>query len=239
MTRTATVALVGDRSPHVRSHLRVPVLLDALRRQEGLAIDAFWVRTDDATGTALDRFDGVWILPGSPYRSEAGALHAARVAREGGIPLLGTCGGFQHILLEFGRNACGLDGVAHAENDPEAGEHLIVELECSLVGHEVGVAIEPGTLAESILGVDRVVERYLCSYGPALAYLDTLREHGLRFSGRDDAGDVRIAELPGHPFLFATLFQPELSGDGSRAHPIVRAFAAAALARANDRVGVG
>jgi CTP synthase (UTP-ammonia lyase) len=52
----------------------------------------------------------------------------------------------------------------------------------------------------------------------------------MRFSGADETGEVRIAELPDHPFYLATLFQPELAGDGSRAHPVIRAFAAAAHA---------
>jgi hypothetical protein len=33
-----------------------------------------------------------------------------------------------------------------------------------------------------------------------------------------------------HPFFLITLFQPELSGDGTKAHPIIRALAAAAVA---------
>jgi len=56
--------------------------------------------------------------------------------------------------------------------------------------------------------------------------------HGLRFSGVDEAGEVRIAELPDHPFFLATLFQPELAGDGTRPHPIIRALASAAIEHA-------
>jgi CTP synthase (UTP-ammonia lyase) len=69
------------------------------------------------------------------------------------------------------------------------------------------------------------------AYGPT-RHLDTLRAHGLRYSGHDEDGHVRIAELPGHPFFLATLFRPELVGDGSRPHPVVRAFARAAIAHA-------
>ena len=235
---TARIALVGDRSPGVRAHLRIPRLVDALRERDDLALDPYWLATEQVEPGSVAGFDGVWIVPGSPYRSEAGALAAIRDAREGGIPLLGTCGGFQHILLEFARDVCGLGDVAHAENDPDAADHLIVPLTCSLVGHEVGVTIAPGSLAESVLRVDRVVERYLCAYGPTERYLDTLQANGMRFSGHDDAGEVRVAELPGHPFLLATLFQPELSGDGSSAHPVIRAFATAAVARAGERVAV-
>jgi CTP synthase (UTP-ammonia lyase) len=111
------------------------------------------------------------------------------------------------------------------------GDALIVPLECSLVGHEGAVRVSAGSLAERALGVERTVERYHCSYGLSRAFLDVLGEHGLRFSGVDDNDDVRIAELPGHPFFLVTLFQPELAGDGGRAHPIITALAAAAHAR--------
>ncbi|WP_460070622.1 CTP synthase C-terminal region-related (seleno)protein [Streptomyces sp. YKOK-I1] len=230
--RIAKVALVGDRSPHVVSHTRVPLLLDALAARDRLVLDAYWISSEDAEAPdAVRGFDAVWVLPGSPYRSEAGVLAAIRTARETGIPFLGTCGGFQHALLEFARNVCGLPHVAHAENDPDADDFLIAPLACSLVGHEGVVTIEPGSLAESVIGSERTVERYFCAYGPS-RHLDTLRAHGLRFSGHDEDGHVRIAELPGHPFFLASLFQPELSGDGSRPHPVVRALARAAVEHA-------
>ncbi|MFE8944693.1 hypothetical protein [Streptomyces sp. NPDC007856] len=232
MTNNATVALVGDRSPHVLSHTRVPLLLEALAERDRLVLDAYWISSDDAAAEdAVRGFDAVWVLPGSPYRSEAGVLAAVRTAREEGIPFLGTCGGFQHTLLEFARDVCGLTEVAHAENDPDAADPLIEPLACSLVGHEAAVTIEPGSLAESVIGSRRTVERYFCAYGPS-RHLDTLRAHGLRFSGHDEDGQVRVVELPGHPFFLASLFQPELSGDGSRPHPMIRALARAAVGHA-------
>lgn len=91
MTNTARIALVGDRDPAVRSHTRVPVLLDSLRNRDGLDLDAYWIPTQEAE-EGVEGFDAVWVLPGSPYRSEAGALAAIRTARENGIPFLGTCG---------------------------------------------------------------------------------------------------------------------------------------------------
>ncbi|MEU6281884.1 hypothetical protein [Streptomyces sp. NPDC047028] len=228
MTKTATLALVGDRSPNVVSHTRIPLLLDALAARDRLLLDAYWIPTKDAEAEGAVRgFDAVWVLPGSPYRSEGGVLAAIRTAREDGIPFLGTCGGFQHTLLEYARNVCGLTRVAHAENDPDAEDFLIEPLACSLVGHEAVVTVEPDSLAGSVIGSARTVERYFCAYGPS-RHLDTLRAHGLRFSGHDEDGGPRVAELPGHPFFLATLFQPELYGDGTRPHPVVRALAGAA-----------
>ncbi len=234
--RTARLALVADRSAHVASHTRVPLLLEALAERERLVLDAYWIPSQDASADgAVRAFDAVWVLPGSPYRSEAGVLSAIRTAREEQIPFLGTCAGFQHALLEYAREVCGLTRVAHAENDPDADDFLIEPLACSLAGHEAVVRIEPGSLAQSVTGAERTVERYFCAYGPS-RHLDTLRAHGLRFSGHDEAGHVRIAELPGHPFFLATLFQPELSGEAAHPHPMVRALARAAVAHAAGAV---
>lgn len=231
----ARIALVGDRSANVRAHARIPVLLDALLRRDGIALDAYWIATPDAEATDLGRFDAIWAAPGSPYESADGAMAAVRTAREQRIPFLGTCGGFQHALLEFARNVCGLPGVENAEVTPEAAEHLIVALECSLKGHEEAVMIAPGTLAAKISGAGRRTERYHCDYGLNPDYLERLATGGLSFSGFDDSGQVRIAELPGHPFFLGTLFQPELHGDGTQPHPIIVALAAAATAHATAK----
>jgi CTP synthase (UTP-ammonia lyase) len=130
-------------------------------------------------------------------------------------------------MLEFARTVCGMPAARHAENsaDQEA-DALITELSCSLVGHEGAINLTAGSRIEALLGGGRTVERYHCSYGVAAGYIDLLAAHGMRFSGHDDSGEVRVAELPGHPFFLATLFQPELQTDG--VHPVIRGFAQAA-----------
>ncbi len=231
------IALVGDRSPGVRAHTRIPLLVEALRERDGLALDPYWIPTTDTGG--LDGFDGIWVVPGSPYASEEGAVAAVRTARERRIPFLGTCGGFQHMLLEYARGVCGLD-VAHAENGP-GHDYLLTPLACTLAGHEAPVRLAAGSLIEQIMGARQTVEAYNCSYGLNDGYRRTLEEHGLVFSGHGDSDEsgageaVRVAELPGHPFFLGTLFQPELAGDGSRAHPVIAAFAAAVVRHAAAR----
>jgi CTP synthase (UTP-ammonia lyase) len=238
-THIPRIALVGDRSANVRAHARIPGLIDALVTRESIALDPYWVATPDAAGCELDQFDAIWVAPGSPYADADGAVAAVRTARERGIPFLGTCGGFQYALLEFARDVCGLATVENAEVTPDAAEHLIVPLECSLRGHEEAVMVVPGTLAAHISGPGRRTERYHCSFGLNPAYLETLTRHGLVFSGFDDTGQVRIAELPGHPFFLGTLFQPELHGDGTHPHPVIRAFAVAAAAHATAAAATG
>jgi CTP synthase (UTP-ammonia lyase) len=228
---TPRIALVGDRSANVRAHARIPGLIDALLTRDSIALDPYWIATPDVAECDLSGFDAIWLVPGSPYESAEGALAAIRTAREQRIPFLGTCGGFQYALIEYARNVCGLAGVENAEVTPDASEYLIVPLECSLTGHEEAVMIVPGTLAAKISGPGRRTERYHCSYGLNPEYMEALTGSGLRFSGFDDSGQVRIAELPGHPFFMGTLFQPELQGDGTQPHQIIRAFAVAASER--------
>jgi CTP synthase (UTP-ammonia lyase) len=231
---TARIALVGDRSPSVRAHARIPLLVDALRRRDDLVLDPYWVPSE-AAHDGLEGFDAIWMVPGSPYRDREGALAAVRTARERGIPFLGTCGGFQHAVLELARDVCGIAAAGHAEYGDEA-EAVIVALECSLVGHEGAIRYAPGSLMQRIMGVERSVERYHCAYGLEPRYVATLEEHGVRFTAHDEDGSARALELDGHPFFLGTLFQPELAGDGTRAHPVIRAFASAAAALVEEVV---
>lgn len=150
------------------------------------------------------------------------------VGRTRGVPFLGTCGGFQHAMLEFARNVCGLAAAGHAENEPGIAQAVITELSCSLVGHQAAITLRAGSRAAGLIGAARTIERYHCNYGLDDSYTDVLRAHGMVFTGVDQDGSVRVAELPGHPFWLATLFQPELSGDGTTPHPIIRGFVDAA-----------
>jgi CTP synthase (UTP-ammonia lyase) len=234
MTASATIALVGDRSPTVRAHGRIPLVIDALRRRDGLVLDPYWIPSTEAED--LERFDGIWIVPGSPYADREQVIAAAGVAREHGIPFLGTCGGFQHAILHLARELAQITDATHAEYEPESGTELVVPLECSLVGHEGIIRYTPGTRIAQIAGVDQRLERYHCSYGIAPEFVATLEQAGVVFGAHDEDGAPRALELPDHPFFLGTLFQPELAGDGSRAHPVIRAFAEAVVAHVPARV---
>jgi CTP synthase (UTP-ammonia lyase) len=236
------VALVGDRSPDVQAHARIPAIIDFVNASSGDPIELYWLHSTAVTQPGdVAGFDGVWVVPGSPYENMAGVLNAVQGARSSGIPFLGTCGGFQHLLLEFARDVCGLSAVTHAEVDRDADELLITPLDCSLLGEEATVVVEPGTQAAEAMGAGPVTERYFCRYGLNVEYLEVLVSNGLVFSGRDEQDDPRIAELPGHPFFLGTLFQPELSSGPGWAHPLIVAFAAAVRehARSSSPAEVG
>ena len=226
------LALVGDRSNTVQAHPRIPAVLGALSTPGTEPIEPYWVAStaihepEDVAG-----FDGIWVVPGSPYESLEGVLTAIQTARSEGIPLLGTCGGFQHILLEFARHVCGLPRIAHAEVDANADQLLIIPLACKLFGEESEVVIAPATVAAGAMGEGLTTERYFCRYGLDRSYEEVLTAAGLVISGRDADGEARVVELPGHPFFLGTLFQPELSSDATWVHPLIAAFCQAVRSR--------
>lgn len=148
-------------------------------------------------------------MPASPYRDADGALRAIRFAREQKRPFLGTCGGFQHAVIEYARNVLGWADAEHGELAPEARRAVITPLACSLVEATGSIRLAPYTrIAEAYPSLE-TEEGYRCSYGINPEFAQALLEGDLIPSGHDSAGDLRAVELLGHPFFVATLFQPE------------------------------
>jgi CTP synthase len=225
------IALVGDHNPQVTAHAAIPRALELARAATGAAIEWTWIGTDRVNGAAgLAGCGAVWVVPASPYRSLAGALAAIRVAREQGLPFLGTCGGFQHALIEFARNVAGIPAAGHAEIDASAADLVVTPLACGLVEKSGDITFTAGSRLDAIFSGRAAQEGYHCSYGVNPAYRSRLERAGLRFTGFDSAGEIRAAELPSHPFFIGTLFQPERSGLRGECHPLIEAFVRAAAA---------
>ena len=234
MVTTARIALIGDYNAAVKAHQGIPRAL-ALACAAGEACEWEWLHTStllDNPSEQLAGFHGVWCVPASPYANTHGALAAIRFARETGCPFLGTCGGFQHALLEYAEAVWGVTRPAHAELDPDAVNPVIVPLACSLVEQSGDIRFDAGSRLAAIYGVTTATEEYHCRFGLSAAYSNRLAAGPLYASGRDVEGDIRAVELHGHPFFVATLFQPERSALADRRHPLVGAFVAAVRRRA-------
>ncbi len=128
---TLRIALVGDYSPDIVAHQAIPLAIDDAAAVLELVADYDWLTTSDiSSGEDLVGYDAIWVVPGSPYQHPEGALTAIRYARENSIPFLGTCGGFQHAILEYARNVLGWRDAAHAETET-SGRMVIAPLTCS------------------------------------------------------------------------------------------------------------
>jgi CTP synthase (UTP-ammonia lyase) len=230
-SQTSTlIGLVGDYDAGVTAHQAIPRALALAAGALGARLESRWLPTETIDGDAvLAPFDALWCVPASPYRSMAGALRAIRFARERPLSFLGTCGGFQHAVVEYARNVLGWADAEHAETAPDAARPVIAPLACSLVEITNKVRLLPGSRIAAAYGATEATEGYHCRYGLNEAFRETLVSGALRVTAEDEAGDIRALELEGHPFFVATLFQPERAALTGRLPPLVAAFARAVV----------
>jgi CTP synthase (UTP-ammonia lyase) len=225
MTTEIHIGLIGDYNASVVAHQAIPVALQLAAKELALTVVPEWVPTEEIQDVArVAGFDGLWCVPASPYRNMEGALRAVRFAREQRRPFLGTCGGFQHAVIEYARNVLGWTDADHAETAPDAIRPVITPLSCALVEVADKVRFRPGSRIFAAYGRGEAAEGYHCSYGLNPEFQARLTSGPLRISAEDERGEVRAVELDGHPFFVATLFQPERAALAGRLPPLVRSF---------------
>jgi CTP synthase (UTP-ammonia lyase) len=159
-----------------------------------------------------------------------GALRAIRFAREAQRPFLGTCGGFQHAVIEYARDVLGWTDAEHAETAPDAERPVIALLECALVEATETLRLMPATRIRAAYGRAEIAEAYQCRYGLNPQFLQQLTSRTLRVGARSESGEVRALELADHPFFVTALFQPERAALTASVPPLAKAFVSACTA---------
>lgn len=226
------IGVVGDYNPAFRPHPATNEAVEHAASSLSIKADVEWLPTEAITEASLEdtvrRFDALWVAPGSPYKNMDGALRVIKFARENLRPMIGTCGGLQHIVIEYARNVLNFKDAEHAEYNPYGSNLFIIELTCSLAGQKLSIRVRPASRAFEIYQKDVVEEEYYCNFGINPYYQDLIDKSGLRVSGVEENGEARILELPDHPFFLATLFVPQLRSSADEPHPLVVAFLNAA-----------
>ncbi len=234
------IGLIGDHDEAVTAHRAIPLALARASALTGDVLEARWLDTvalgrDPSLASACD---GFWAVPASPYANGEAAIAAIGHARETGLPFLGTCGGYQHALLEYARNVLGLVDARHGEEHPGAQLALIGRLSCDLLDVKGRILLARDSRLASICGAFELEEGYHCRFGLDPGYRAVFDDGPLRIVGEDEAGEPRAFELAGHPFFFGTAFQPERAALENRDHPLIVAFVrACAAARARRAAG--
>ncbi|VVO41251.1 CTP synthase [Pseudomonas fluorescens] len=233
-TRPIRIALIGDHDPQVTAHQAIPVALEKAAEHSGLNVQWQWLATDEIHAeTPLHTFDGVWCVPASPYRNMDGALLAIRFAREQQRPFLGTCGGFQHAVLEYARNVLGWSDAEHGETNPDAARVLLTPLSCALVEAVDTIHLREGSLIAEAYESAEIREGYRCRYGVNPQFQGELLKRELQAVGHDSEHELRAVELSGHPLFVATLFQPERAALKGVLPPLIGAFVEACAGRSS------
>lgn len=227
-----TIALIGDYRQEVVAHKAIPHALELANTVLNTKVTWSWVETPALSGnipSILEKYAAIWVTPGSPYVNMEGVIQAIRFARESNRPFLGTCGGFQHALIEYARNVCGIQHADHAESNPAGNTLIITRLVCSLAGTTGQISFRPGSHLHTIFKGQTTAEKYSCNYGLNSKWRTHLETKGLAFTGLDINSEVRAFELTNHPFFIGTLFQPERSALEEQHHPLIQAFVSSTL----------
>jgi CTP synthase (UTP-ammonia lyase) len=214
------MGLIGEFNEQNNAHHAIGAAVNAA--SEG-RVETKWVSTDSVSNSALAEFDGLWCVPGMPYRSADGALAAIRFARSHRIPFLGTSAGFQYALIEYARNVLGFVDADHLKTNPTASMPLISPLGCALLGVKARVRFTDGSHIRNAYRAAESIEEYHCSFGLNDRYRRLLEGGHLYVAAIDDQSSIRAVELDGHPFFVATLFQPEVQLTNPLIHAFVRA----------------
>jgi CTP synthase len=254
-----TVAMVGKYVDLPDAYLSVTEAVRAGGFAVDARVDVRWVASDECdspetTAAVLDGVDGIIIPGGFGVRGIEGKINTLRHAREHGIPALGICLGLQCMVIEAARGLAGLPGANSTEFDKDtqhpvisvmADQHDVVAGRRDMGGTmRLGLYpchLEPGTIARREYGVGAVSERHRHRFEVNNDYRDRLSAAGLVFSGTSPDGRlVEVAELAPdvHPFYVGTQAHPEFRSRPTRAHPLFRGLASAAVAYADRRRGV-
>lgn len=224
------IALLADYNPTSETHRFTESAITHSASFLGLEVDSLWINTSAVSESRLSECDAIWIAPGSPYQNAENVFRAIRHARENYVPCLGTCGGFQHMVVEYARNALGLHDASHEEYDPSASKLIISRLDCALRGRDMKLSFVPDSRVARYYEALTAVESYYCNFGINPEYVPALKARGFRVVGSDAEGEVRVMEIANHPFYIGTLFVPQVRSSASAPHPLITGFLTAIAA---------
>jgi CTP synthase (UTP-ammonia lyase) len=233
------LAIIGDYNATNPSHVVTNEAFDHVNNLPGISFQYEWVDTErvEPEFEAITKtYDGYLIAPGSPYKSMSGVLTIIEYARTHKIPTLGTCGGFQHMVIEFARNVLNIQDAEHAETNPYASRLVINPLSCSLRGQTLQIDIVDKTSkVYGMLNTDSITEEYYCNFGLNPEYQQQIHQAGFSIAGSDVHKEARILELKDHPFFIGTLFVPQHTSRIDQPHPLLVALIKAMKKLSTDK----
>ena len=241
--RHVRIALVGK---YVGLHDAYLSVVESLFHA-GTACDASveiqWVDsealTSDNIAQKLCGCSGILVPGGFGDRGIEGMIQAAQYARENHVPYFGICLGMQIMVMEFARGVLGYKDANSSEFTPD-GKHNVIALMADQQGNipkggtmrlgKYPCKVMPGTKMAECYGEAEIWERHRHRYEFNNEFRQEMQDAGLVISGTSPDGRlVETVELPGRDFHLGAQFHPEFKSRPNRAHPLFKAFIAAAL----------
>ena len=230
---TDSYVSMNEAFKHAGAKCQVEVSIDYIKSEK--------LESQPDTLSTLKNYDGIFVPYGFGPRGSSGKIAAIQFARENDIPFLGICYGFQLAVVEFAQNVCKLKEANSSEINLHSKfpvidlmpEQKTVENKGAtmrLGSHKI--LIKKGTLAHSLYKSEKIGERHRHRFEVNPAYIPTLKENGLMFSGRSiDGRRMEILELPEKFFFFASQFHGEFSSRPGKPNPEYYGFVKACLDR--------
>ena len=209
-----SVGIAGKYSELRDAYASIDKALEHCGAHLGVEIQQHWIEAtdvDDASANGmLGEVDAVIVPGGFGSRGVEGKIATVRHCREGGVPYLGICLGFQVAVIEFARNVLRMSDASSAEFAPECPRPVISELPDQKKIEGLGgtmrlgaqdVVVQRDTLAsrlyrELLSPRGTVRERFRHRYEVDPTYIERLEAHGIVFSGRHPAHPImQILEL--------------------------------------------
>jgi len=223
MSSVIKLGIIGDYDGRP-SHLATEEAVKHCASRLDFIAEWDWIPTDSLENGAADKlshYDGLWCSPGSPYKSMNGAINAIQFAREHNYPFIGTCGGFQHAVIEYGRNVLHIKELQDLSFDLYQSNDYIKALSCSLVGQTRQITINKASYLYDIYGEKIITEKYNCNFGLDQSFQTLLNNNGFKIVGMDEDNEARLMAIEKNDFFVATLFQPQLNSTYEKPHPLI------------------
>lgn len=247
-----TIAIVGKYVDHSDAYKSLNEALIHAGIRTRTKVNIVYIDSEiieDEGVVRLKGVDAILVPGGFGERGVEGKIATVKYARENKIPYLGICLGMQVAVIEFARDAAGLEGAHSTEFLPKSPHPVIGlitewmaedgQLETRNEESDLGGSMRLGgqqcrlqsdSLAFRLYQKDVITERHRHRYEFNSQYLEKLEQAGMRFSGKSiDGRLVEVIEIPDHPWFLACQFHPEFTSTPRKGHPLFSGFVVAAF----------
>ncbi len=248
-----TIAMVGKYMELIDAYKSLNEALKHAGIHNRTKVNISYINAEDVEEKGIEilkHADGILVPGGFGERGLEGKLMAVRYARESKVPYLGICLGMQSAVIEFARNVLQLDGANSTEFDRKSPHPVIAlitewvdsegKLETRDESADLGGSmrlgaqechLEKGSKVAEMYGKTVIVERHRHRYEFNNAYIDKMRQAGMRIGGwSSDDTLVEVVEYDDHPWFVACQFHPEFTSTPRDGHPLFSGYIQAALA---------
>ena len=244
--KIVTIGLVGK---YVELHDAYLSVAEALRHA-GYYLDSSveikWIDSENITEenavNVLSGLDGIIVPGGFGHRGIEGMITAAKYARKNNVPYFGICLGMQVAVIEFARNAAGIENAnsgEFAQNVPKVidfmpGQNDEIDKGGTLRLGAYPCVIKENTLMHRAYGKTEISERHRHRYEFNNDYREELQSAGLTLSGLSPDGRlVETVEMTDLDFYIGVQYHPEFKSRPNKPHPLFSAFIKAAILNTN------